>query len=310
MILAKISLILNKFKIPTLLGITILLMGIGAGIALVVKFPTFSSLASPDQLPKDVVISNIKDESAVISWQTTSPQSGWVIFGQDNTDEKTVLDDRDTTTTQSRADHYVTLKKLTPKTSYQIKIVSGEKIDDTPRNFTTPSSSINLNKLQPVIGSVLIGSQPVTSGIAYLSLPGASIQSSLITNGNFIIPLAQVYQENLSNILQLDLQTTATIKIVSTDGQATATFPLILAANPIAPIRIGENLNLTPPSPTPTPLPENIYDLNSDGTINSSDYSLALKNKGKKIKAVRSELTTERTIDQQYLDELIRKVNG
>ena len=45
----------------------------------------------------------------------------------------------------------------------------------------------------------------------------------------------------------------------------------------------------------------NIYDLNKDGKINAADYSIAQKNKGKKINNI--------LVDQSYLDELTKVVN-
>lgn len=307
---AKIGGIFNKLKIPTLLGLAVITLGISAGVVMVIQFPNFTSKASPDQQPKEVTISNITDESATISWQTVSPTAGFVTYGEKSVSASTALDDRDSKTTTSRNNHYITLKKLTSKTTYQYQIFSGKTTDAQIRKFTTANPSLNLNKLEPVIGSVVNGNLPVSAGIAYLSFSGSLMQSALIMNGgSFIIPLAQIYQDNLSDILSLDEKSQAFLKIVTDAGVASVTFPLTVADKPIGPIHIGDNLTLTPASPSAAPVVQNIYDLNSDGLVNANDYSIALKNKGKKIKTVRKDLVTERIIDQKYLDELTKKVN-
>lgn len=293
---------LSRSKIPTLLGLGIILIGIGVGVFLVVRNQTFLSSAAPSQTPQNILVSNIEDSQVSISWQTSSPSLGFVSYGQNSADE-TALDDRDTKTPQTHQLHYVTLKNLLPQTTYQYKIITG-KLVTKPATFTTSSAGNTQNAFGPVIGSVLDSSKPLDEGIVFLSLSGAIIQSSLVKNlGNFLIPLTKIRKQDLSDILPLDEQAAAKITIVSPSTQAVAVFNLKSQGVSLPTLNLGESVDLMNlPSPTPTiPSDLTIYDLNKDGKINATDYSIAQKNKNKNINNI--------LIDQAFLDTLTKMVN-
>lgn len=294
----------TKFKIPTLLGLGVVIAGIAVGVFLVLREQTFFTQAAPSQTPQNITVSNIEDSSVTISWQTSSSVTGFVTFGQSGAVEATILDDRDTKIPEPHLIHYVTIKNLLPKTTYQYKIASG-KIVTKVSNFTTASPINTQNAFGPVIGSILDSGKPLNEGIVYLSLSGAIIQSSLVKNlGNFLIPLTRVRKEDLSDILPLEEQMNAKITIVSPNNQSSAVFNLKPEGENLPPIKLGESVdltNLTSPTPNPSPIPI-VYDLNNDGKINAADYSIAQKNKGKKINGV--------LIDDKYLKELTNMVNS
>lgn len=293
---------LNKFKIPTLLGLGIILIGIGVGVFLSFREQTFFSIAAPSYTPQNIRISNIEDSSLSISWQTSSPSLGFVTFGQNNPGDETTLDDRDTNPApdgagpQTHLVHYVTLKNLSPNTTYQYKIVSG-KISSEVLSFTTAALATSQSELQPIIGTVLDGENPLDEGLAFVAISGASLQSSLVKSlGNFLIPLSRV---------RITEDTPAKITIISAKGEATAIFNLKTDGFSLPALKIGQTLDLTTPQTTPNPVPTpnlNIYDLNSDGKINVNDYSSALKNKNKRIDGI--------LIDQIYLDNLTQMINS
>lgn len=279
---------LNKFKIPTLLGLGVILLGIAVGVFLVLREQAFFTQAAPSQTPQNITVSNIEDSSAAISWQTSSPSLGFVTYGQNDSGEETTLDDRDSVP-QSHQIHYVTIKNLLPKTEYKYKVVSG-KIKSEVLKFTTASQTDKKAQFSPVIGSASQDNKPLAEGIAYLTITGVTPQSALIKNlGNFLIPLTN---------LNLEANTEAKITINSPNGQANILFLLKEDGVNLPPLNIGDNLDLTiPASPTPSPTPDlTIYDLNKDKKINAADYSLAQKNKGKEMNGV--------LIDDQFLKKL------
>lgn len=288
---------LIKFKIPTLLGLGVIVVGIGVGVFLVLREQVFLSSAAPSQTPQNIQISNIEDSQVSISWQTSSPSLGFVSFGQNNTSDETVLDDRDTRQPQSHLVHYVTLKNLIPKTTYQYKIISG-KITTKILNFTTASEASTQTNFRPVIGTVLNGEKPLDEGIAYVAIPGASLQSALVKNqGNFLIPLSKLEDVNDN--------TEAKVTIISANGEASAIFNLKTDGVNLPVLKIGQRLDLTAPAFTPTPSPTTnlkLYDLNGDGKVNAADYSIAQKNKDKKINGI--------LIDDKYLKELTNMINS
>ncbi len=295
---------LTKFKIPTLLGLGIIIVGIAVGVFLTLREQTFFTQAAPTQTPQNITVSNIEDSSATISWQTSSSVTSFVTFGQNDPVEQTSLDDRDTKIPVPHLIHYVTIKNLLPKTTYQYKINSGKLISKI-LTFTTSSPANTQNAFGPVIGSALDFGKPLDEGIAFLSVSGAVIQSSFIKNlGNFLIPLTKIRKEDLSDILPLEAQMNAKITVISSTGEAVAVLNLKPEGESLPPLKLGESVdltNLSSPTPSPSPIPT-IYDLNKDGKINATDYSIAQKNKGKKINGI--------LIDDKYLKELTNMINS
>ena len=246
---------LEKFRIPTLLGLFVLLGGLAAGIYLTMQNQILTTSATPETTPKSVTITNVEDQSATISWQTDTPVSGFVTFASGQT--QTALDDRDEVTPTTRVTHHVTLSNLLPETIYQFKIVSGK--------YTTAASEFQTakpappNGFEPIIGSVLNGNDPLASGIVYLQINGDITNSSVIKSlGNFVIPLT-----NLTPVIG----SPAKLVIISENNQqASATFTMKDNGEPIGPLKIGQDLDLTDALGVATD-----KDKNKDGVVNSFD---------------------------------------
>jgi len=305
---------INKFKIPTLLGLGIIFSGITAGVFLVLKEQIFISNASPNLIPQNIILSNISDDSLVISWQTSQLTTSFLTFGQANPDQQTVLDDRDSSFPNSHLTHYVTIKNLLPKTSYQYKIFSG-KYPSEVFKFTTASPITNQAEFTPVIGSVLDKNRPLSDGVVYLSIADATIQSAQVKNsGNFLLSLSQVRKNDLSNAYQLTKDTTVKLTVISDKGQASSLFKLKDATKPLPPLKLGQNVDLSdiqipqsqPASPSASEL--NRFDLNSDGKINATDYAIILQNFGKNPKNKKADLNNDGIVDQKDLDLMAQKL--
>lgn len=312
---------ISKFKIPTILGLCIISLGIIAGVYLNFREQTFLSQAAPSLTPQNINVTNVTDDSVVISWQTSSSTTSFVTFGQNNPGEQTALDDKDGTDgPKPHQIHYVTLKNLLPKTSYQFKIVSG-KITSNIERFQTSQPATNKTSFVPVIGTVLADNTPLNEGIVYLSIPGAVNQSApLKMEGNFLIPLSGIRKDDLSDIYPLTDGTTAKLTIHTDKGEASMLFNLQESSPPLPPIRIGENLDLTIPEESPQPSPSaikdlGIYDLNGDGTVNSADYSILSSCFGKKLSNVlqgdipcaKTDLNEDKTVNKKDLDLMNKK---
>lgn len=293
--------LMNKFKIPTILGLGIIFLGIASGVYLVLKDQISLSQAAPDITAQDVTFSNITDTSAVVSWQTGSVVSSFVTFGQNNPSEQTVLDDRDANP-KPHSIHYVTLKNLLPKTKYQLKITSGRNTSPILQ-FETSSPVSNQTGFGPIIGSVLQDENtPLDEGIAYLSITDAATQSALIkAGGNFLIPLSPY---NLTE------GTDAKITIVSDKGNASMLLTIKANSAPLPPIKLGQNIDLTLPEETPQPALGDLdkYDLNADGKINAADNAIILQNFGKKPKDKKVDLNGDGAVNQKDLDLMAQKI--
>ena len=295
---------LNKFKIPTLLGLSVIIIGIIGGVFLNLREQTIISKASPDVTPQNIILSNIGDNSVTISWQTSVPVASFVKFGQTHPDEQVILDDRDSKNPQPHTTHYVTIKKLLPKTIYQYRIVSN-KIQSDIMELTTAAPLSAQTGFQPIIGSVLDNNTPVGESIIYLVITDATVQSALTkTEGNFLIPLSQLRKSDLSDIYPLKEDTVAKLTVISAKGEASALFRLNDAEAGLPPITLGENLDLT--------LPANAlakYDLNGDGIINAADNATVLQNFGPNPKNAQADLNGDGVVDQKDLDAVAKQIN-
>ncbi|MBI2330314.1 fibronectin type III domain-containing protein [Candidatus Daviesbacteria bacterium] len=305
---------ISKFKIPTLLGLSIIILGIVAGVYLNLKEQIILSRAAPNVTPQNITITNITDTSVTISWQTNSPITSFVAFGQNNPGEQTVLDDQDNNPPAGGPKphfiHYATLKNLLPKTSYQFKVVSG-KMSSNIEKFQTAQPLSAQSEFTPVIGSALDGDTPLNEGIAYLSISGAITQSSPVKEGNFLIPLSSIRKADLSDIYKSDDDSSGKITIVSEKGTADLLFKLKNNSKPLPPVKLGQNIDLTTeeslPSANPNKSELDKYDLNDDGKINAADNAIILQDFGKNLKNSKADINQDGKVNQKDLDLMAQK---
>ncbi len=298
--------LINQFKIPTLLGLGIIFFGIGAGIFLVLRNQSFISQASPNLTPQNITLTNIEDSSITISWQTQQPVASFITFGQESLKEQTVLDDRDNNSPaggpKPQTIHYVTLKNLLPKTTYQFQIVTGKIVSDTNK-FTTASPLSSQTEFRPIIGSVRSKDKPLDEGIVYLSIADATTQSALIkSSGNFLIPISQIRKADFSDSFPLSDDTTAKLTVISDEGSTSALFKLKTLNEPLPPLILGQNIDLTTEV-----IPQ--YDLNADGKSNAADNAIVLQNLGKNPKNKKADLNNDGVVDQKDLDLMSKQIN-
>ncbi len=304
---------INKFKIPTLLGLSIILSGIVAGVLLVLTQQVFFGQAAPNLNPQNITVSNIDESSSVISWTTQSPTTGFITFGQNNPFEQTVLDDRDKDNPKLHSTHYVSLKNLTSKTTYLFKVVSSKITSDTNR-FQTATVVNSQNGFGPIIGSALDDNTPLTEGIVYLSISNSLTQSTLIKNlGNFILPIASIRDSSLSDVYKPSQEDSVKLTVISDKGQASALFKLNPQGKILPPIKLGQDIDLTSPqlSPSPSSTTSNlkVYDLNEDKLINAADYAIVLQNFGKNPKNIKADLNGDGVVDQKDLNLMQKQIN-
>lgn len=303
-----------KLKIPTILGLSIITTGIATGVYLTMREQTFISNASPDVRAQNITISNISDTSVTISWQTSAPTISFITYGMVSPNEQTVLDDKDTKTPQPYLIHYVTIKNLLPKTTYQYKILSG-KIQSEESKFTTAAPLSKHSGFNPIIGTVFDKDKPLNEGIVYLSIADATTQSAQVLNsGNFLIPISQIRKMDLSDNFPLTEATLVKLTIVSKDKQTIVIFKLKDANKGLPLIKLGENLDLT------GVVGPDKYDLNNDGKINAADNAIILQNVGplrppsreagsEASKNPKADLNEDGTVDQKDLDIMAKQIN-
>ena len=201
---------MRKSKIPTIIGLFILVFGLAAGVLLVRNQNIFRLGAAAEFAPKDVRISNITDTSFTISWITDRETSGFVKWGQGATSlDKTDLDElKDQSFT-----HLLTLRGLTPQTTYFFKINSGgEDFDNNgiAWQVTTGQTLEIPSKTNLVSGSVLTSTgQPAKNALLYLTVGGGSLLSTITSDsGSWVIPLSSARTQALSSYVVVDEKNT------------------------------------------------------------------------------------------------------
>lgn len=233
---------MKKFKLPTLIGIALLLVGVIAGVFLIQQTQVFKLGADVTATPKNVRITNITDDSLSISWTTDKATSGFVKWGKSTSSLPNVdLDEF----SENGLTHYVTLRGLTQSTDYFLAIVSnGEEFTNngTPWTTTTGISLPTPTNSEIVTGTVLTqDGTPAKNALIYISIGGASTLSTTTSpSGSWIVPIATIRTTDLSNYFNPEPQSDILeISVQAENGVASAQ-AYIASANPLPPIVVGQ----------------------------------------------------------------------
>lgn len=239
---------LKQKRIPTLIGLFILLAGLGAGVFLVTGAQNFFLRAGPTAVPKEVEITNINDSGFTVSWITDEPVSGFIQYGEAGLNQ-TAIDERDLTTgeTGSFSTHYVSVKNAKPATTYQFKVGSGaQTYDDDGQNFrvtTAPTISLSAPEADPAYGTILTATGETAGGvIVYLTLDNASPLSALVgSSGNWVVSLSLARSTDLSRYAAYDPEEALIAIFVQGGDLGTASATVTAGqASPVPTIALGQ----------------------------------------------------------------------
>ena len=234
---------MRKSKIPTIIGLFTLVLGLAAGVLLVRNQNIFRLGAIAEFAPKDVRISNITDTSFTISWITDRETSGFVKWGESATSlDKTELDElKDQSFT-----HLLTLRGLTPQTTYFFKINSGgEDFDNNGIAWqVTSGATLEIpSKTNLVSGSVLTSTGgPAKNVLLYLTVGGGSLLSTITSqNGSWVIPISQARTQDLSSYIVIDEKNTLIEISVNAGPEGVASAQIYpQSARPVPSIILGD----------------------------------------------------------------------
>jgi hypothetical protein len=234
---------MRKSKIPTIIGLIVLVFGLAAGVLLVGSQRFFRLGAEAELAPKDVRISNISDNSFTVSWVTDKVTGGFVKWGEDPESlDKIELDE----VGGEGITHTASIRAVSPGKTYYFKINSGGNDFDNsgiPWQVSLASSLPVPAKTNLVSGSVLTGSgQPAKNALVYITLGGGSLLSTVTSeNGSWVIPISQTRSQDLSGFVDIDEKNTLMEISVNagSDGVASAQiYPQ--SAKPVPAIILGE----------------------------------------------------------------------
>ena len=181
----------KSLKLPTLLGLIILVFSVIVGVGFINSRQMFKIGANTEVLPKNVRVSNITDTSATITWTTDAESSGFVKWGKSETSlGKVALEEN---SLQSFV-HSVTI--IGDSSNQQLFFTINSNGKDYKNDGvvwklnTLPAKTNNLANIL-ASGSILNsdGSTPAKA-IAYLNINGILLSGLTSDAGNFVIPIS------------------------------------------------------------------------------------------------------------------------
>lgn len=200
-------------RIPTLLGI--LLIGIGIGITsyLVKSGVILTSKAGPSETAQNIRISNVTDKSFTVSFTTEGQVIGSINFGKDKNLGQTALDDRDGPgVLKEHKIHYITVKNLDSPSNYYFSIISGSKEflqkDEPFIVKTAPVSPGSSSAEKTIKGKVVLpnGDAPAEAAV-YLNSDNSQTLSALVKEGGYSFSLNSLKTEDLSSYFTISDET-------------------------------------------------------------------------------------------------------
>lgn len=240
----------NK-RIPTLLGLTMISIGIFVTTILVQTGVITIGQAAPLENPENVRITNITANAFTVSYTTRAKVLGALSYGVTSDYGSIAFDDRDqkNETAQSYNLHYMTIKNLQPATQYFFSITSGKDTylhNDAPFQITTgPLITQEPPSQAPASGKIILPDGKIpTEAIVYVSSTGTETLSALITNGSFILPLNSLRTENLTAYAMITKDQKLNGLVIDPTQSSTI---LLLASqiNPIPLITLSQNYDFT-----------------------------------------------------------------
>ncbi len=251
-------------RIPTVIGLIIITVGIMATTLLVRDGSLFQTKAGPGQDPENIKTTNLSDIAFTVSYRTDDEVIGTLNYGSDpNLLDNVVLDDRDqlSQSVNKYKIHSITVKNLNPITTYYFSITSGDKkyLNNSSPYETKTGNAIDKNPSSqiPMTGKVILsdGSSP-PEGLIYVSIDGAQELSTYLKNdGTYTLPLNNLRNEDLNDYFTIDATTIINIDVFSQN--------------------LSSSVSLSPDdiSPVPPITLSNSYDFSNSSNENSSSAS-------------------------------------
>lgn len=230
-------------KIPTILGLTLLIAGIAAGVLLINSNKIFSLGAKPENSPKNIRVSNIQNETVTISFITgkrTESLLLWKEKGHQQFKSEIVNEDK------AAYIHSINITGLSPNSTYYFKVVSsGNEFDNEgiPWQFSTGAKLDNTPPAQLISGTVLTSSGANAEGvIVYVSVGGSSLLSTKTDqDGSWLILTSYARVQDLQSFTIINPSTTL-IEIAIQGGPMGVASAHVYpeAANPVPAIMFGQ----------------------------------------------------------------------
>ncbi|MDH5533376.1 MAG: fibronectin type III domain-containing protein, partial [Candidatus Pacebacteria bacterium] len=243
---------LMKKRIPTMVGLGVLVVGLIVGVIFLGTGPgVFAPRATPETTPSKIKLTNVTDAGFTVSFYTSAATPGYIKYG---TDSKTIKsqtgDDRDqlSGTVGDYKLHHITVRGLKPSTAYYYVLGTGSNAsyDDNGSPFTVKTAARGgaPSAAKTAYGNVLNKSgSPENGAIVYVTLPGVGEMSSLVkSSGSWAIPLSNARKADGSGYATINETDNLTIFVQGTSPSLTSNLTIAVAdSQPVADIIAGED---------------------------------------------------------------------
>lgn len=251
-------------KMPTLLGIFLVIVLVGVLAAGTETFLQTQTRASGSIQPTEVSITNVSDTAFTVSWTTLEPATGAISVAG-----RVLFDDQDTKTQEKYTSHIVTYHGATAGTRYDVTVLSNGKVSlngDKPYEVTTaPTLTTTSGNLEPAYGTILRADKsPVKGALIYLTLDGSQTLTTVTKqSGTWLIPLNLIRTQDLTSYLPVTDRMNVNISVFG-EGLTTTTVTDTLNSSPVPDMMLGKTYDFrkasakTPGAPialNPTPQP-------------------------------------------------------
>lgn len=243
---------LLNIRVPTILGIGFVILGIVLTTIIVKSQTSLRSKASNSEEPQNVKITNVSDDSFTITYQTDAPTTGSVSYGKGKELGNTELEepDKEKGGLFPKTIHSLTLKKLSPNTKYNLVIISGQNTflnNGAPFEIVTAKEISFPSALQNILkGKIILpNGNPSNETLVFLNTENSQLLSTLVReNGEFNFFLKSLRSSDLTSYLKLDENTI--LKLLATNGPLKSTVLLSLNdVNSIPTITLSNDYDFT-----------------------------------------------------------------
>lgn len=197
----------TNIKLPTAIGLLILIIGLITGIFLIRKTQVFKISADVEAIPKNVRLSNITSNSISISWTSDVESIGFVKWGTDNSNINKVVSEDDSTKSNV---HFVTITDIKQSEDVYFKINSnGKDYNNNGIAWQSKTNSTEVSSKTAILasGTILnVDGQTASKALVYLTINGTVISGKTSNEGNFVIPITNyISQIENNNIVEISV---------------------------------------------------------------------------------------------------------
>jgi len=242
-----------NFRIPSLVGILLLLIGVGMTSYLVEQGIIFEGRAAQEKTPSNIAITNVTPTSFTVMYTTQEPVPGTLSYGTEKDGTNVALDDRNASEGRSTpfTVHQITVRNLRPATTYYFKIISGDAVFlNNNEPYVVKTASELAGSLPPrnkdIEGSVRFPDNGVKQDLLVLLTSAATEPRSALLNadGSYTISLSSLRTKDLSSFATLSDETIFELQILSNTQVSTAKV-LYKNAQPVPLIMFGQTYDFT-----------------------------------------------------------------